>query len=213
MKYRNIDIIESTDKFIHTQGLINYIEYEVRLKSFGNIQGESALFCFIIDYVLNETPKIYNNETISYGIWLLKFVEFAGYFEIYELDEQFKNWQEGADNSIYYFEQQKAICKDEATEFTVPLFNQNIAISDGVLEGLRVQGIRYNEPEHMSGWYLTTSEYDGDIKNMKVVSLQTLVINRKDLLQFLALPPGFVFEITENNNCRIWKAPVDTNNN
>jgi len=213
MKYRNIDIVESGIGYIYTRGLINFIKYEIRIKSFDNSHGELALLYFMIDYILNESPKIQNNETISYGLWLLKFVRNNEYYEIYELDDEFKSWQEGADNAIYYIEQQKLVCKEEGAEFKVPLFVQNIAITAGVLEGLRVQGIRYNEPEHMCGWYLTTSDYDGNIRNMKVVSLQALVVGRKDLLQFLALPPGFIFEITENDTYRVSKAPFDIINN
>jgi hypothetical protein len=213
MSYRGIDIYYGNDCFISTRGLNFFIENEIRLKSFGNKEGELALLYYLIDYSIDGSPTINDDETITYGLWLLKFTRVAENFEIYELDELFVKWNEGADNAIYYFEQQKILCMSESAKFNVPLFTQNIAISKGVLEGLRVQGIRYNEPPHMSGWYLTTSEYDGNIENMKVVSLQTLVINRKDILQFLALPPGFVFEITENETCRIWKAPVDVSDN
>jgi hypothetical protein len=212
MKYRNIYIEESSD-FLHTNGLKNYILIELRLKTFSNREGELGFIRFIIDYILNNRPTIKDNETMSYGLWLIKFVKAEDYFEIYELDESFERWQIGADNAIYYMEQQKETCKQNGAEFSVPLFTQKIAISDGVLEGLNVQGIRYKEQEHMSGWYLTTSQYNGDVKNMKVVSMQTLVVARKDLLQFLALPAGYTFGITENNTCWIGKAPSDASDN
>ena len=99
------------------------------------------LFYFIIDYILNESSDVYNNETMSYGLWLLKFVKIDKYYEIYELDEHFKEWQEGVIMPFIDIEQQKVVCKDESAEFMVPSFTQKIAISDGVLEGLRVQGI------------------------------------------------------------------------
>jgi hypothetical protein len=213
MLYKEIDISKNINGKITTIGLKSFIDYELSLKSFNNEQGELALLCFLIDYIILKSPIIKNEQSISYGLWLLKFTKVEDYYEIYELDNEFEKWQEGADNAIYYIEQQKVLCKDEQTEFTPPLFTQKLAISKGVLEGMKVQGIRYDEPNQMSGWYLTTPEYDGIITSMSVIDLQELVIKRKDLLQFLALPSGYMFEITENNNCRIYKAPLDPEDN
>ena len=211
MKYRNTYIGESGD-FLCTRGLENYNQKELWLKSFGNKGGELAFIYFIIDYILNDRRTIKENETMSYGLWLVKFIKAEDHFKIYELDPSFEEWQLGADNAIYYMEQQKLTCKQEGAEFSVPLFTQKIAISNGVLEGLIVQGIRYKEPEHMSGWYLTTSRYNTDIKNMNVVTMQALVVARKDLLQFLALPAGYFFETTEIFSCRIGKYHDSANN-
>ncbi len=111
------------------------------------------------------------DETIAYGLWLLKFTLKNNFFEICELDELFVGWSLGADNAIYYFELQKETCKSENATFSVPLFTQKIAISKGVLEGKNVYGIRYEEPRHMSGWYLTTVDYDNDIKNITVIEV------------------------------------------
>lgn len=213
MKYRNIEIHEKDNGYINTKGMACFIDYEICVKSFGEKNGELALLFFLIDYILNDHPRINDNDTISYGLWLLKFVKIDNLYKIYELDDTFESWQEGADNAIYYIEQQKTVCKEEAVEFTVPFFSQYIAISEGVLEGERVQGIRYREPEHMSGWYLTTPKYDGNIANMMVVALQEFVVKRKDLIQFLALPYGYVFEITADDMCQIWRASADPQDN
>ena len=212
MKYRDIDIVEyGNDSFV-TKGINNIIGYDIHLKSCNNQKGELGLLFFLIDYFLNRHPIIRNNETVSYGLWLLKFCLKGNFFQIHELDEAFSGWHEGADNAVYYYELQKQTCEGESAAFCVPLFTQKIAISSGVLEGKNVQGIRYDEPNHMSGWYITTDEYDGNIANMRVIELQNLVVKRKDLLQFLALPAGFFFETLQNNKCYIGKSSAATEN-
>lgn len=55
----------------------------------------------------------------------------------------------------------------------------------------------------MSDWYLTTED---KIKSMSVIAWQEIVIRRRDLLQFLTLPPGYTFETlpeinAENGQC------------
>ena len=213
MLYRTINISETSDNILFTVGLKHYNMNEIQLNFQDNKDGHLILLCYLIDYILDDRPKIKDNDTIPYGLWLLKFCMTSDFFNIFELDELFETWIEGADNAVYYFEQQKALCIEEGTSFSLPLFTQNLAVSSGVLEGTVVQGIRYNEPGHMSGWYLTSPLYDGNIKNMMVIPLQNLVVKRKDLLQFLALPPGYTFEITEDNNCYIQQAPIDITDN
>ncbi|MBF7074579.1 hypothetical protein ISG33_14330 [Glaciecola sp. MH2013] len=48
-----------------------------------------------------------------------------------------------------------------------------VVISDGIYENNGpVEGVRYPSPEHMSGWWLTTELYNGDIKTLKNSSFQ-----------------------------------------
>src|SRR4051812_31354538 len=103
MIYREIEI--TTSQIPCTRGLREKIGSEIFIKSFGNYEGELALFKYLIDYVLDFRPSINDNETISYGLWLLKFIKSEAVFSIYELDDQFQNWIEGADNAVYYIEQ------------------------------------------------------------------------------------------------------------
>ncbi len=71
--------------------------------------------------------------------------------------------------------------------------NQLVAVSEGVLEGDLVEGVRYNSPEHMSGWWLTTEKYNGDINTIKTEHFYHLLEKRPDLVKYLALPYGFRF--------------------
>ncbi len=212
MNHRNIEIFKLPG-FISTRGLVHLTKYEIKLKTFDQNSGEYSLVKYLVDYLIDGKSRVEDGDTISYGLWLLKFIVAENCYQVFELDDQFSEWVEGADNAVYYFEQQKNLCSEEGVSFNMPGFTQKIAISDGVLDEKEVQGIRYLEPEHMSGWYLTTSKYDGNINNMRVVPLQEIVVKRKDLLQFLALPAGYTFGITERNTCWIAKSLPDTEQN
>jgi hypothetical protein len=63
-----------------------------------------------------------------------------------------------------------------------------------VLQGDVVQGVRYPSPEHMSGWWITTDRYDGDIRSLTQEHLYHLTAARPDLARYLALPFGFRFD-------------------
>jgi hypothetical protein len=212
MKYKEINIIQG-DGIIATENLDHKFYKNVQLKISDDETGTLNLMYFLIDYILKNQPIIRDNHTISYGLWLLKFILVDDRFHIYELDEHFENWIEGASRAIYYLELQRSVCKEEKAQLNVPLFTQKIALSKGVLEGNLVQGIRYPSEGNMCGWYLSTSEYDRNIKNMTVVDLPIFVVKRSDLIQFLGLPCGFVFEVFDNNSCQIWTIPEHTQNN
>ncbi|WP_207221120.1 immunity protein Imm33 domain-containing protein [Pseudoduganella lutea] len=75
----------------------------------------------------------------------------------------------------------------------LPRSDQLVVISDGVYEGDAVEGVRYPSPEHMSGWWLTTDRYDGDIKSLKTVHFYHIAQFRPDLNDFLGLAFGYRF--------------------
>ncbi len=85
---------------------------------------------------------------------------------------------------------------------TLSIINENksdleldrlVAVSDGVLQGLPVEGVRYNSPEHMTGWWLTDEKFDGNIENIKTVHLRHVLEARPELFKFLSLPHGTRF--------------------
>lgn len=74
-----------------------------------------------------------------------------------------------------------------------PAPDQLVVISEGVYEGDVVEGVRYPSPEHMSGWWLTTDRYDGNIKSLKNVHFRHIAEMRPDISDFLRLPFGYRF--------------------
>ncbi len=105
---------------------------------------------------------------------------------------------EGVDNAISVIGEQSEICKQYSSAPVFPTFGQKLAISKGIYDGMPVDAVRYASPSHMTGWYLTTDLYDGDVKTMEVVYYHDVVFKRPDLRPYLALPPGFRFNASDD---------------
>ncbi|MDO6547631.1 immunity protein Imm33 domain-containing protein [Pseudoalteromonas carrageenovora] len=89
---------------------------------------------------------------------------------------------------------QQKCCEHYGAESDVPKFEQMVAISEGVYEGnLPIEGVRYKAPEHMTGWYLTTDLYDGDVSNLKTVHFQHIAEKRPEIAIYMSLPAGYRF--------------------
>lgn len=89
----------------------------------------------------------------------------------------------------------------------LPIANEQlVVISDGVFEGSLVEGTRYPSPEHMSGWWLTTEKYNGDVSTLRTEHFYHILEKRPDLVRYMALPYGFRFfqEGYKQNNEDVW---------
>jgi hypothetical protein len=200
--YLEIQILNN-DHNLFTIGLNKRIGSELFLQNYIDKEGSLKLMEFVIEYIIKENVVLKNGETIAYGLWQLKFFLQEGYLHIYENTEDFTGWCSGVVNAVFHLEQQREICIQNNTISEIPSFNQGIAISPGVLEGDYVQGIRYPAPKHMSGWYITSYKYNGNINELKVLKVFELIRERKDILRYLALPVGFVFEIGSETS-KVW---------
>jgi len=90
----------------------------------------------------------------------------------------------------------KECCEHYGTTCQVVKSEQLVAISKGVLEGtVPVEGVRYPSPDHMSGWWLTTDEYNGNIDSLKTVHFEHIIECRPDLAMYMALPFGYRFDL------------------
>jgi hypothetical protein len=76
--------------------------------------------------------------------------------------------------------------------FTAPLGSAYRDFGGG-FGGEPVQGVRYPSPEHMSGWWITTDRYNGDVATLKTLHAYHLTARRPDLTRYLALAYGFRF--------------------
>ncbi len=89
---------------------------------------------------------------------------------------------------------QKECCEHYSAEFSPIVPTQLVTISKGIYEGVvPVEGVRYPSPSHMSGWWLTTDEYDGNLDSLVTVHFQHIIEKRPELALYMALPFGFRF--------------------
>lgn len=156
---------------------------------------------YLIENYYHKSDLISDGETLSCGSWLLKFVYNENLIEIFELKEVIdgKNTYE-FDVSVTISllkEQMELLNIHKVDKSKISFIYQKVAISKEIYDGSEVNGVRYQAPDHMTGWYLTSNNYNGDVKSLFVDHLYHLLKIRPELGKFLALPPGYRFFIDD----------------
>lgn len=187
--------IDQESNYLFTDGLFPLIGREFKLRILeSNMNDYVDVLHYLIDYCIKTNPVIKPDQTISYHSWLLKFIITSDlYYTLWEASKNGENFIEGADCSIKVVSEQREMCKRFNVTPSFPTFSQKIVVSDGVYEGLPVEAVRYPSPEHMTGWWLTTEQYDGNTKSLKPVHYFHVAFKRPDLIKYLALPNGYRF--------------------
>lgn len=91
---------------------------------------------------------------------------------------------------------QRECCEHYGADYAPVDSGQLVVISDGVLAGaVPVEGVRYPSPDHMSGWWLTTDEYNGDVDTLKTVHFHHIEEKRPEIVIYMALPFGYRFQL------------------
>lgn len=192
---------------LQTWGLARYSHPELRLSIKNSVlleEGKSFLR-FVVDYLAQSNAKIKPGETLAYGYWLTKFeLSGDGVLEVFESNSTATEFVDGAELALTYWRDQHAVCDQVSANFDPPRPDKKVAISTGVYEGDPVEGVRYPSPEHMSGWWLTTDRYDGNIKSLEIVHLYHVTATRPDLVRYLALPYGFRFRTSQAGPADVW---------
>jgi hypothetical protein len=190
-----------------TQGLAARGQLELAIDPDPSLVDESRqLLRYILDYIETSDAVINPGETLGYGYWLIKFV--AGddrFLHIHEYNSEATDFVPGAALTVSYWRDQHRICEKFGGEFMPPRPDKLVVISDGVMEGDAVQGVRYPSPDHMSGWWITTDRYDGNIRSLKREHLYHVTAARPDLAQYVALPYGFRFDLSQGQD--VWFDP------
>lgn len=133
-------------------------------------------------------------ETMGYGYWITKAVADGEHrLDFWERCPDKGIFIPGISNTLRYWREQHRVCTAACAPFAPPNPGQLVVISDGVYEGDAVQGIRYPSPSHMSGWWITTDRYDGNVSSLRTEHIHHVSSKRPDLAQFLGLDYGYRF--------------------
>jgi hypothetical protein len=158
---------------------------------------------YVIRYIAEEAARIGPGDTLEYGYWTVKFeLRDDRMLEVWEYNASAKDLIPGATLAMTYWRDQHLVCETLGAEFLPPRADKLAVVSKGVLEGDPVQGVRYPSPEHMSGWWITTDRYDGNIGSLKNEHLYHVTAARPELARYLALPYGFRFHLSEKED--VW---------
>ena len=203
----NYTILELKDTFV-TQGLDTVFKREFLLKKKKYSKDKIKI---IVDYILkylNESGnEIKDQETFGCGSWLIKFVFDKVYIQIHELKEVINGeniYEFDLTLTTTFFNEQFDFCKKHNLTPEIPLLAQKIAVSKEIYNGSEVNGVRYEAPQYMTGWYLTSNSYNGDVKSLQVESIFYLIKARPDLVKYLAIPIGYRFYLDEKGD-DVWK--------
>lgn len=153
------------------------------------------------------TIRLYAGETVQCGYWIVKFdAKSPNLLSASEPNAENTEFVPGATLALGYRREQQQVCNEQGAAFDPLLPLSGVACSEGVLEGrLPIAGARYRYGEKMSGWFLSTDLYDGTSKTANVHHAYHVTAARPELTKYLALPPGFRFELGADT--RIWFDP------
>lgn len=180
-----------------TEGLAKHGHAELRasVSDVSLVAGCAAYLRYVADYIVTQKARIESGETVAYGFWLTRFVKDSdAMLEAEEYRADASDFVPGVSLSVRYWQQQHEVCAKAKASFDPPRPDKKVAVSKGVLNGEPVEGVRYPSPEHMSGWWITSDSYNGDVKTLDTIELYRLTSVRPDLSKYLALPPGHFFE-------------------
>jgi len=200
--------ITCIDGSLNTVGFASRRQPELALKLLGDASERDGreLLRYVTDSAAKTGKPIRSSETMLYGYWLIQFVAGrSGLLDIWEYDASATQFHEGAELALKYWREQHEVCARAAAPFTPPRPDQLVVVSDGVFEGDPVKAVRYPSPEHMSGWWMVTDRYDGDVSSMRREHLYHLTSRRPDLAPYIALPFGYRFDLTHHDD--VWLDP------
>jgi hypothetical protein len=183
-----------TIKTVGLTSTIGHPEVRVEVRNPGLMEEAESFLRYVANQITMHEMQIRPGETMAYGYWLVKFEEGeAETLETWEHDAEGMEFVKGVDQALIYWRDQHWVCSLYSAEFKAPRAKQLTVVSEGVLDGLPLKAVRYPSPDHMSGWWLVTELYDGNIKSLKNEHTFHVTAARPELAKFLALPNGFRF--------------------
>jgi hypothetical protein len=209
MKFQTLD----DDRTCETVGLIKQTGYELSASVTDSLLIEDCreFLEFVANYLLAGNP-LRAGETLMYGYWLTKAqLDDKRRMFFQEYNPEATEFVFGVSHTIRYWKEQHDICEKGKAIFSPPRPDQKIVISEGVYEGDEVEGVRYPSPNHMSGWWITTDRYNGNVESLKTVHAHHVSAKRPDLAKFLALPFGYRF-VSKNDDVWFDEAVVNSKN-
>jgi hypothetical protein len=188
-------------------------ELIVQVKGSELVEEGAEFLRYVARYLMDSAASVRTGETLAYGCWLTRFEdEREEHVEIREHTGEGDAYTSPVHFALALWRDQHRLCEAHGASFSPPRTDQLVVISAGVYEGVTpIQGVRYPSPEHMSGWWVTTDLYNGDIKTLRSEHLHHVLANRPDVAPYMALPFGYRFNLGgETSYARFDQAVADS---
>ena len=196
------------DNMVWTKGLKSILGKEIVVLKTKVSDGvfEINLLKHVVDYLSRTDSKIENIQKFSILSWIYKLSETVEWFELLELTSDGESFVSGCEYSYGLISSQKGVCEHLKVAPKFARTDQMVALTDDVLNGVHnIDAVRYLAPEHMSGWWITSDNYDGNVSSLKTVHMGHVLAVREDLRPFLALPPGYRIRVEDEVD--VWLDP------
>jgi hypothetical protein len=168
---------------------------------------ESARFlAWVIDYMNRRKARINAGETMLYGFWQVRWMASGrkGHLEAWDVVPETPNgYQPRADLALGYLREQLEVAARVDATLHPPPADLLFAYDDGVTAGLSVELIRRPQMnESHSGWYILSSRFSGDLRELKNEHLYHVPVWRPELVRYLGLETGWRVDLRDGE--RIW---------
>jgi len=201
---QNIKVINQHD-FVQSEGLSYLNQYELRVSvrscEFTSLAGN--LLVKLSEYIQNGKRQIKPGEKIGWATSILRFDECSSsILESYEVTLDGENFKRGADDTLLRWREQSEKCIEFRSHYDPPALEDFVVVSPDVLDGNLPEGVRYPYLSPNTGWWLFGGCYSGDLKTMQRVHLGHVLRAVPSLAEYLALEPGFCFDL--KGPPRVW---------
>lgn len=101
--------------------------------------------------------------------------------------------------------QQEELCAKYKTPFYPPMLDIKLGISKKIMSGtMPINALRHHPENGTSGWYIWEGEYSENINDFEPMHGVHLFEKYPELLKYLALPPGYRFQIDNKGYEDVW---------
>ncbi|GHA44319.1 hypothetical protein GCM10008927_06380 [Amylibacter ulvae] len=165
---------------------------------------------FGVQKFVNEVLDLNVGEVFYFGMWPVKLCEIGSNLRLYEYDFDAKSYVDNLDKSLKLWQEQSAVNNSQKIDwhsielehqvfFTPNAFNL-VAVS--TIEGIR----DIPKGEHDCGWFVYTAMDQEQGNPFLNASLGELLKQYNlNVLRFLGLPSGWMFNIEISGNSHVWK--------
>lgn len=163
---------------------------------------------------VDAVPQLKVGETFYLGMWLVKLMRTESGLEIHEYDYSSDQFFPELDYSMRLWQEQVQIINSQALTWFSIASEKRIFFSPSVLEASTnsvIEGVR-DDPESTgdSGWVIYTAKDRAKDLPFEAAPF-SVFLSKYDLniLRFLGLPPGWMFNVDPAGDSHVWQEPKD----
>ena len=187
-----------------------YIEGEEVALNFNGTYEKDIVF--EIQRFMDAIPTLRVGESFYFGMWLVKLTREKKGVKLQEYDFEKAEYIDTLDRSLTLWREQSTVCYSQNLPWFSPKLDDHVFFTPNALDlpmSSITEGIRdVTDVEHSSGWFIYTDADRNDELLFQHAPLDELLQQYNlNILRFLGLPVGWMFNIEMNGISHIWQEP------